>query len=394
MKISIAEKIKALRRGRDMTQDELASVLGVTSQSVSKWETGVAYPDIETIPIIANYFEVSVDELFGMDALRDETAEKQRLDEFWEQWQKMNLIGEPTEEFELAQFTQFARDYPRNKNVQFGYAVRLLELPDLDKKREGVRILERLVAEWVDGSRRYDVQSHLVRGYIQLGERERAEAMIAQLPQLHQAQESVTYFQRFQELVDTVELGELTPQSETGAELLDVHQTYAKFVARCMHRVLQRLEIVRGKLGLNNDEYHLQLLHTQRFMRELMAYEDEHYAGVLENDSEHYIKLARLYAARDKEKALEYFLQFVERYMKLPIIGEHTVRMMELDPNAEIFQQMAAVTEAQIIEWMITPEVHEALRGNARYDEVLEQVLERQMAHQNPREYMESANEN
>lgn len=66
--IKISENIALLRREKGITQEELAGVLGVTNQSVSKWETGQCYPDIELLPDIARYFEVSIDELFGYES--------------------------------------------------------------------------------------------------------------------------------------------------------------------------------------------------------------------------------------------------------------------------------------------------------------------------------------
>lgn len=65
MSIKIAENIQALRKEKHLTQEELAEVFGVTSQSISKWELGLSCPDISVLPEIADYFEVSIDELLG-----------------------------------------------------------------------------------------------------------------------------------------------------------------------------------------------------------------------------------------------------------------------------------------------------------------------------------------
>ncbi len=65
MSIKLAENIKRLRESKNITQSELADVLSVTPQSVSRWEKGQAYPDIEKLPQIANYFEVTIDKLMG-----------------------------------------------------------------------------------------------------------------------------------------------------------------------------------------------------------------------------------------------------------------------------------------------------------------------------------------
>jgi len=63
--ISIGEKIKYLRKQKDITQEELSEVLHISYQAISKWENGMAQPDITIIPVIANYFGVTIDELFG-----------------------------------------------------------------------------------------------------------------------------------------------------------------------------------------------------------------------------------------------------------------------------------------------------------------------------------------
>ena len=62
-KIRIGEKIRLLRKKNDVTQDKLADRLGVTPQAVSRWESGVCYPDMNYLPAIADYFSVTMDEL-------------------------------------------------------------------------------------------------------------------------------------------------------------------------------------------------------------------------------------------------------------------------------------------------------------------------------------------
>ena len=71
MQVNIGEKIKALRKMTGRKQDDLAAALGVTPQAVSRWEADGGYPDIEMIPSIANYFHITIDELFGYNNDRD-----------------------------------------------------------------------------------------------------------------------------------------------------------------------------------------------------------------------------------------------------------------------------------------------------------------------------------
>lgn len=62
--LKIGNKIKAKRRERNLTQEELASMLGVTKAAVSKWENEESYPDIMLLPQIAQLFHMTMDDLF------------------------------------------------------------------------------------------------------------------------------------------------------------------------------------------------------------------------------------------------------------------------------------------------------------------------------------------
>lgn len=72
MEIRLGEKIKELRKGRNVSQEVLAQALGVSFQAVSKWETGTCMPDVTMIPAIASFFEVSTDELFDFNLAEQE----------------------------------------------------------------------------------------------------------------------------------------------------------------------------------------------------------------------------------------------------------------------------------------------------------------------------------
>jgi len=62
---TIGNKIAKLRKDNNMTQDQLAEKLGVTAQSVSKWENGITSPDISLLTSIAKLFDITTDELLG-----------------------------------------------------------------------------------------------------------------------------------------------------------------------------------------------------------------------------------------------------------------------------------------------------------------------------------------
>lgn len=75
------EKIQQLRKQRGLTQEELAEALFVSRTAVSKWESGIGYPNIESLKAIAKFFGVTVDELLSGEELLTISEEDNRKKE-------------------------------------------------------------------------------------------------------------------------------------------------------------------------------------------------------------------------------------------------------------------------------------------------------------------------
>ena len=80
MNMELGQKIKQLRFKAGLTQDQLAQRLGVTPQSVSKWENAVSMPDIALLPALAGEFGVSIDDLFDLSAEQKLQRIENRMD--------------------------------------------------------------------------------------------------------------------------------------------------------------------------------------------------------------------------------------------------------------------------------------------------------------------------
>ena len=77
--MSFAERILYCRKKAMLSQEELASKLGVSRQAVSKWETGESIPDMNNLAALAEIFDVSLDWLIkGEEEKRQESREKRR----------------------------------------------------------------------------------------------------------------------------------------------------------------------------------------------------------------------------------------------------------------------------------------------------------------------------
>jgi len=75
--MTMGEKIASLRKAAGMTQRQLADRMGVTDKAVSKWERNLSCPDIESIPLLAEIFGISADELINTKAIG--TSEKDKI---------------------------------------------------------------------------------------------------------------------------------------------------------------------------------------------------------------------------------------------------------------------------------------------------------------------------
>ena len=79
MNLKLGENIRTLRLQHKLTQEQLADRLGVSYQSISRWENGVTYPDIEYLPAIARQFAVTTDYLLGQDDIEKKTKIRKQI---------------------------------------------------------------------------------------------------------------------------------------------------------------------------------------------------------------------------------------------------------------------------------------------------------------------------
>ena len=135
MNLNFAENLKQLRKEKGVTQEKLSETLGVSAQSVSRWELSICYPDIEMLPSIANYFGVTVDELLSND-----TQSKEKDHEIFN-----NTVGKLSDKTtECIEFiTEYCRKYPENDyySSQLIYAIKRYAAGDSEKTEKYMPVL-------------------------------------------------------------------------------------------------------------------------------------------------------------------------------------------------------------------------------------------------------------
>ncbi len=110
MNLQLANNIKRLRRERNLTQDDIATELGISYQAVSRWETGASYPDVELLPMLAAIFGVSMDVLFGLDEAKEGETIRQYIKE-------CDAIEDADEQIRLTQ--RYMSEFPSNTYLKY-----------------------------------------------------------------------------------------------------------------------------------------------------------------------------------------------------------------------------------------------------------------------------------
>lgn len=211
MKLTIGDKIKELRLRDARKQDELASAVGVTAQAVSRWEAGGSYPDMELIPGIANFFGISIDELFGY---QNDRAEK--IDAIVQKIDAYHIKGRSDDEWVdecLSLLRNGLAEFPQNERLMITLADTLTEAGwrrhhewlyyddegyirhnyDEHKKNpywiEAIKLCETLKNSAQDYQTVTKAISILVLLYRNIGENEKAIACAERMPELNKSRE-------------------------------------------------------------------------------------------------------------------------------------------------------------------------------------------------------------
>lgn len=182
----IGLRIKSLRKKKDLTQEKLAEYLGVSFQAVSKWETGVASPDLSMIVPLARLLGCSTDELFGLvDASED--PRKNELRTLYIQTQQ---TGDLKTRYDIA--STAVKEYPGEfeflywlGDAEWMYAVDFCEKNSSEKKmhlEKAIDCLTRVIEDCNNADIRNHALNSIVLPLSWCGRKEEAVAYAKQHP--------------------------------------------------------------------------------------------------------------------------------------------------------------------------------------------------------------------
>lgn len=173
--MTLGEKIKLLRKQKNIPQEVLAQVLGVTFQAVSKWETGVAMPDVAMIPAIASFFGVSTDELFDFNLMEQE----RKVMELCHAAAEYRFSDPAKSE---AMLRDALRQFPGN-DIILNNLLYSLKSPERDE--EIVTICKSILEVTKDDEVKYDVLRILAKTYRSMGQQALVKPTLERIPELY-----------------------------------------------------------------------------------------------------------------------------------------------------------------------------------------------------------------
>ena len=193
MNLLIGENIKRMRRERDLTQEEVANHLGISFQSVSKWERGDGYPDITILPALANYFGVTIDDLMGMD----KTAKKEKYDEVNRIWNENNKRGLHIENVELMR--KSLKFFPNDALLLVQLSTSLEKIDGTEEEKDGylresIDVQEQILRYGEDSEVRSSTLYNICFAYRKIGEYDKALEQAKKLPNLYKARENALVY--------------------------------------------------------------------------------------------------------------------------------------------------------------------------------------------------------
>ena len=172
MEINLKDTLRNLRRKKNITQETLAEYLGITPQSVGKWERGEGYPDITMLPKIAIYFDVTVDELLDVSRARMEERIQAYREESWE------CVYAGDTERNIALWEKAYREFPNDCRVMANLmgAFQMIQKWKMPQEMTDrmVSLGERILQESRDTNLREKAISALCYTYIRMEDDEKA----------------------------------------------------------------------------------------------------------------------------------------------------------------------------------------------------------------------------
>ena len=193
--MSFGNIIKKLRLDKNITQEQLAEVLSISAQAISRWETNAALPDISLLPVLANFFDVTTDSLLEVDISKREKEIEMLLECAREytsagQWNKgIDILRKS-----IKKYPSVLKLYNELAHALFSSPQELRTIPDenhTELLQEVVSLEEYVLENSKDTELRFSAIQLLCYVYPKLKMSDKAETLAKTMPYAHQCKEEL-----------------------------------------------------------------------------------------------------------------------------------------------------------------------------------------------------------
>lgn len=300
MNILLDENLRKLRTSRGSRQEDLANHLGVSVQSVSKWERGENLPDLTLIPAIASYYNVTVDDLLGVGEVR----KQEKIDWYFAESKKLLHDGKTEENIELMR--KAVKEFPNEYKLigQLAFSLFFGSHGDKTALSESIELDEKVLRESTDAAIRELSIQRLCLSYNQLGNKAKAKEYAEMSGFMYNSKDVMLSY---------------VLEGEEG----DTHNK--KLIDSALNLIMNTIDKLDSVDWLTRHEFRIKLLE--------LFFEDDfmgHFAG---DAAQYHYYSAVIYAGKGDAEKVRYHLESTVKYFKQleSLDGEYTYHSKILD---------------------------------------------------------------
>ena len=356
--MSIGSTIKRLRREKEITQEQLAEYLGITSRAISQWECDRTAPDISQLPALCHIFDVSSDVLLGIDIEKNNEAIQRYLDQARdEEWQG-NF--EKSVEILREALCKFPRSYPIMQRLA-NALVCVYSRKGIKEYQEVFDLCKRILAECTDSATRYQATETLAVAYGYADKKEEMRKLAEEMPPVRYSYENFMVYHW------------------EGKNDLIKRQDYIHFL---IHEILSNISCLGGHSDDNG-----KMIYSVKERKELRKLELDLIEVLFpDGDYQYFAQYGEIAcnlfvsdAIRNQDfESLWYWLNkgadFAIHADTYDFNAPHTSPILRGYSSGGWIMEANGNRSQSLLDWLTTDEDSKALRSDPRYDALIERL--------------------
>lgn len=365
MTIYFAEIFKKLRLNKGLTQEQMADILCISPQAVSRWECSTTTPDISLLPVIADYFDITMEELLGAEKFRKE----ERVHEYVEKFNSAIAHGQIADCIEIARagVKEFPHNYILLNKLMYALFVSGSDDANISDWKENmekykyeiIELGEKILSGCTDDDIRIEAKSRLGFHYCEIGEYEKGRQILETLPSMTFSRElNINYALKDEELLNHI-------CRQTGRYADELVWNIWRYTKKAALSAREQLELMDK---------------MEQIVR--IIYDEEDLKGWYYLLPRFYIigKVPLLLELDEHETALrliEKSAEYLERFDQLPDTSQHTTLLLKYATHKKYFDTADSRSQARILyEDNLTDHCFDRIRQDERFKKSVQRIYE------------------